>query len=162
MASPLARGTASDHSPRSDGVYAVQVLITVKLFAGLREQAGSGERVVDLPDGARIADVWNPLELGEQPPGLLFALNRRYAEADTALTEGDEVAVIPPVSGGAIRLSDEPIDPSAVVSEVADESAGAIATFIGTPSHAGRPCSGSSTKRTRAWPKRSWPSSLTT
>jgi len=112
--------------------------VVIRFFAGLRERAGTGERVVELPQGARVADVWGPLELGEQPPGLLFAVNRSYASADTALAEGDEVALIPPVSGGAIRLSDEPIDPSEVVSEVADERAGAIATFVGTTRTASR------------------------
>ena len=48
------------------------------------------------------------------------------------MTEGDEVALIPPVSGGAFRLTDDPIDLAAVVAEVEDDHAGAIATFVGT------------------------------
>ena len=106
--------------------------VVIRLFAGLREQAGTGEWALKLPDGARVADVWDALELGEQPRGLLFAVNRSYAPADAVLADGDEVALIPPVSGGAIWLSAEPIDPASVVAEVADERAGAIATFIGT------------------------------
>jgi molybdopterin converting factor subunit 1 len=106
--------------------------VTVRLFAGLRERAGTAERRIELPAGASLADVWPALDLGEEPEGLLFAVNRKYAPADTQLEEGDEVALIPPVSGGAFRLTGEPIDPSAVIAEVADERAGGIATFIGT------------------------------
>jgi molybdopterin synthase catalytic subunit/molybdopterin converting factor small subunit len=108
------------------------VRIVVKLFAGLRERAGWGERELELPEGARVADVWTPLGLGEEPEGLLYAVNREYAPAERRLSEGDEVALIPPVSGGAFRLTADPIDLDAVVSEVADERAGAIATFLGT------------------------------
>jgi molybdopterin synthase catalytic subunit len=108
------------------------VNVQIRLFAGLRERAGTGERTLELPDGARVADVWEALDLGELPAGLLFALNRRYADAGAALADGDEVALIPPVSGGAFRLTGEPIDPAAVIREVADERAGGIATFIGT------------------------------
>jgi molybdopterin synthase catalytic subunit len=108
------------------------VNVTVRLFAGLRERAGTGERDVELPDGAQVEDVWGALELGERPPGLLYAVNKEYATEHAALADGDEVALIPPVSGGAFRLSQEPLDPKAVVDEVADERAGAIATFIGT------------------------------
>jgi MoaE-MoaD fusion protein len=108
------------------------VRIVVKLFAGLRERAGSGERQLELPEGARVADVWTPLGLGEEPEGLLYAVNREYAPAERRLSEGDEVALIPPVSGGAFRLTTDPIDLDTVVSEVADERAGAIATFLGT------------------------------
>jgi molybdopterin synthase catalytic subunit/molybdopterin converting factor small subunit len=108
------------------------VRVVVKLFAGLRERSGASELELDLPQDARVGDVWPVLELGEQPAGLLFAVNREYAAAERDLAEGDEVALIPPVSGGAFRLSEGPIDVGAVLSEVAEERAGAIATFLGT------------------------------
>jgi molybdopterin synthase catalytic subunit/molybdopterin converting factor small subunit len=108
------------------------VRIVVKLFAGLRERAGSAERELELPEGARVADVWAPLDLGEEPEGLLYAVNKAYAPAARRLDDGDEVALIPPVSGGAYWLTPDPIDPGAVVAEVADDRAGAIATFLGT------------------------------
>ena len=102
----------------------------VRLFAGLRERAGWSEREVE--DLERVADVWPSLELGEEPPGLLYAVNKEYAERDRPLADGDEVALIPPVSGGAFRLSGEPLSLDAVVAEVRSDSAGAIATFVGT------------------------------
>jgi molybdopterin converting factor subunit 1 len=113
-------------------IYATPVRVVVKLFAGLRERAGTGERQVELSDGATAADVWSALGLGDEPRGLLYAVNKEYAERDRALAEGDEVALIPPVSGGAFRLSEAPLELAAAVAEVADEHAGAIATFVGT------------------------------
>jgi MoaE-MoaD fusion protein len=104
----------------------------VRLFAGLREQAGVAERELDLPAGSRLADVWTPLGLGDEPEGLLYAVNKDYATGDRLLADGDEVALIPPVSGGAFRLTPDPIDLGAVIAEVADERAGAIASFLGT------------------------------
>ncbi len=106
--------------------------VTVRLFAGLRELAGTEALDLDLPAGSRVADVWAPLELGEEPEGLLYAVNKDYAGSDRRLAEGDEVALIPPVSGGAFRLTPDPIDVDTVIAEVADERAGAIATFLGT------------------------------
>jgi molybdopterin synthase catalytic subunit/molybdopterin converting factor small subunit len=106
--------------------------ITVRLFAGLRERAGAGEREVELPAGASLDHVWGSLDLGDEPSGLLYAVNKEYAERDRPLADGDEVALIPPVSGGAFRLVEGPIDVDAVAAEVADEGAGAIATFQGT------------------------------
>jgi molybdopterin synthase catalytic subunit len=103
--------------------------VTVRLFAGLRERAGWSSREVD---AATVADVWPALGLGEEPPGLLYAINKEYAARDDALADGDEVALIPPVSGGAFRLSEEPLSLEAVVEEVASAEAGAIATFVGT------------------------------
>jgi molybdopterin synthase catalytic subunit/molybdopterin converting factor small subunit len=106
--------------------------VVVKLFAGVRERAGTGEQALELPDGARAADVWQELELGDEPPGLLYAVNRVYADADRALADGDEVALIPPVSGGAFVLTDQPLSLDAAVDEVRNARAGAIATFTGT------------------------------
>jgi MoaE-MoaD fusion protein len=106
--------------------------VTVRLFAGLRERAGMGRRDVELDRGARAGDVWALLGLGDEPAGLLYAVNRAYVDRDSELAEGDEVALIPPVSGGAFRLTEEPIDLAAVVAEVEDDRAGAIATFVGT------------------------------
>ena len=106
--------------------------MSIRLFAGLRERAGTGACELELPDGATVAAVWRALELGDEPTGLLYAVNKRYAAADTALREGDEVALIPPVSGGDFRLSGEPLSLDAVVREVRSDAAGAIATFTGT------------------------------
>jgi MoaE-MoaD fusion protein len=106
--------------------------VHVRLFAGLREQAGTGKLALELPDVASVADVWPALDLGQEPPGLLYAVNRAYAEPDRALAPDDEVALIPPVSGGAFRLTAGPVNLTAVIVEVVDERAGAIATFLGT------------------------------
>jgi MoaE-MoaD fusion protein len=105
------------------------VRVRVRLFAGLRERAGWGEREVE---ASSVADVWPALGLGDEPEGLLYAVNHEYAERERALAEGDEVALIPPVSGGAFQLVAGPVDLGAVIAEVADEQAGAIATFQGT------------------------------
>jgi molybdopterin synthase catalytic subunit/molybdopterin converting factor small subunit len=106
--------------------------ITVRLFAALRERADAGRRELELADGASVADVWPALGLGEEPPGLAYARNREYATRDEPLAEGDEIAVIPPVSGGGFRVQREPLELAALVEEVRDRSAGAIATFVGT------------------------------
>jgi molybdopterin synthase catalytic subunit/molybdopterin converting factor small subunit len=103
--------------------------VRVRLFAGLRERAGWSEREVQ---AATVGDVWQALDLGDEPAGLLYAVNKAYAERTQPLADGDEVALIPPVSGGAFRLSDEPLSLDRVVDEVRTEEAGAIATFTGT------------------------------
>ncbi len=106
--------------------------ITVKLFAALRERAGWSLREFELADGAALGDVWPLLDLGPEPPGLAFARNREYAPRDTPLGEGDEVALLPPVSGGGFTVHDGPLDLDAVVAQVSQPDAGAVATFIGT------------------------------
>jgi molybdopterin synthase catalytic subunit/molybdopterin converting factor small subunit len=103
--------------------------VTVRLFAGLRERAGWSRREVD---AATVGDVWSALGLGDEPAGLLYAVNKVYAERDRELEPGDEVALIPPVSGGAFLLSDEPLSLDRAVAEVRSDEAGAIATFTGT------------------------------
>jgi molybdopterin synthase catalytic subunit len=108
------------------------VRVAVRLFAGLRERAGAARRELELPEGARVGDVWAALDLGDEPAGLLWAVNQEYVPKDRELAEDDEVAVIPPVSGGGFRLVEGPIDVAAVLAEVADERAGGVASFVGT------------------------------
>ena len=117
----------------ADSPYLVKyahAVIRVRLFAGLRERAGWSERELDGIE--RLSDVWPALRLGDEPAGLLYAVNREYAEPERELLDGDEVALIPPVSGGAFRVTDQPLSLDTAVAEVADERAGAIATFTGT------------------------------
>jgi len=106
--------------------------VAVRLFAALRERAGTRETAVELADGASVADVWPALGLGDEPAGLVYAVNRSYVERSTPLADGDEVALIPPVSGGAFVLSDTPLSLERAAAEVASDAAGAIATFVGT------------------------------
>ena len=118
------RSVAAIRSPRL-----LLVKVKVRLFAGLRERAGWSEREID---ARTVAGVWPRLDLGDEPDGLLYAVNKEYAKRDRVLVDGDEVALIPPVSGGAFLLSDEPLSIERVVDEVRDDEAGAIATFTGT------------------------------
>ena len=105
--------------------------VHVRLFAAIRERAGAGAVELELADGATVGDVWAALDLGSEPSGLLYARNRAYVDRAQSLEPGDEVAVIPPVSGGDFRLSADPLSVDAAVAEVRDDTAGAIATFIG-------------------------------
>ena len=110
----------------------IRMVVRVRLFAGLRERAGTGALDIEVEEGTTVGDVWPALELGDEPAGLLYARNRAYVERTEALVPGDEVAVIPPVSGGDFRLSAEPLSVDTAIAEVRDDAAGAIATFIGT------------------------------
>jgi MoaE-MoaD fusion protein len=114
------------------------VEVSIRLFAALRERAGTATRQLDLPAGARVADVWPALELGQEPPGLAYARNRVYVDREETLEPGDEVALIPPVSGGAVdeaavfaELGPAPLDLQPLLDHVADPGAGAVASFLG-------------------------------
>lgn len=79
--------------------------ITVRLFARLRELAGAGELHRDVPDDATVATVWELLTreypaVAPYAASMSCAVNAEYARMTTALSDGDEVAFLPPVSGG--------------------------------------------------------------
>jgi molybdopterin synthase catalytic subunit len=81
--------------------------VTVRLFAILRERAGRDSVEIELPEGATVEDAFARLaaapglgELGGRLP-LRMAVNREYASPATSIAPGDELAVIPPISGGA-------------------------------------------------------------
>jgi len=80
------------------------VKIRLRLFASYAEAFGRGELSLDLPAGATAADALADLRArpGAErlPPSPMIAVNQRYARPDTALAEGDELALIPPVAGG--------------------------------------------------------------
>jgi molybdopterin converting factor subunit 1 len=110
--------------------------VTVRLFAMLRERAGASEVTVNLPEGARVRDALTALgELTSDLP-LVMAVNREYALEDQVLDPGDELALIPPVSGGETaaahaRVTGEPLSLDALVARVRDPRAGAVVTFQG-------------------------------
>ncbi len=81
------------------------MLVTVRLFARLRELAGVSELRQELPDGAVARTAWESLvsacpALAEYEPAISCAVNEEYARLTTPLKNGDEVAFLPPVSGG--------------------------------------------------------------
>jgi len=80
--------------------------VRVRCFAAAREIVGSGELIVDLPEGSTLMQLLDQIQ-GQFPrlqglaSSLLFSVNREYAPSDKRLAADDEVALIPPVSGGA-------------------------------------------------------------
>jgi molybdopterin converting factor subunit 1 len=116
--------------------------VSLRLFAGLRERAGADRMDVEVPDGAVVADLLAALAgtpIGPLAPGqCVVAINREYARADAPVRAGDEVALIPPVSGGAlaetvrhVRVTTEPLDLAACAGAVRDARAGAVVVFEG-------------------------------
>ncbi len=110
------------------------MVVTVRLFAGLRERAGADRVQVELPEGARVADLLAAMEVA--PRSCVVAINREYADESAPVGPGDEVALVPPVSGGGglvrrVRVTVAPLDLSAVAAAVRDPSAGAVVLFEG-------------------------------
>ena len=108
----------------------------MRLFAMLRERAGAREVTLELPDGARVRDALAQLGPIAEGLPLVMAVNREYAPEDQVLDPGDELALIPPVSGGEaatnhVRVTDQPLSLDSLVERVRDPRAGAVVTFQG-------------------------------
>jgi MoaE-MoaD fusion protein len=110
--------------------------VRVRLFAGLRERAGTDELALELPDGACVRDALASMrELTAGVP-VVMAVNHEYAAGDETLSAGDELALIPPVSGGSVsvtrvRVTSEPLSLDPLLEHVRDPRAGAVVTFLG-------------------------------
>jgi MoaE-MoaD fusion protein len=112
------------------------VEVTVKLFAVLRERAGASEVTLDLPEGARVRDAIDSLAEVAAGIPVVMAVNREYADADLVLAADDELALVPPVSGGEtvlvhVRVTPDPLSVDALAGLVRNPAAGAVVVFEG-------------------------------
>jgi len=122
--------------------------VRVRLFAGLRERAGASELELELPEGAVVADALARMQPVTAGVPVVMAVNREYAGDEQALCAGDELALIPPVSGGSlgdphvqvsggspgdlhVRVTAEPLALDPLIARVRDPRAGAVVTFEG-------------------------------
>jgi molybdopterin synthase catalytic subunit len=110
------------------------MLVSVRLFAGLRERAGASHVEVELPEDATVADLLAAMDLG--PRSCVAAINREYADGGSRITPGDEVALVPPVSGGdgtvrRVRVTAEALALADLAAAVRDPRAGAVVLFEG-------------------------------
>jgi molybdopterin synthase catalytic subunit len=110
--------------------------VRVRLFAILRERAGAEEVELELPDGARVQDALDRMHVLTDGVPVVMAINHEYADAESVLHGGDEVALIPPVSGGSVgalhaRVTTEPLALDPLLELVRDPRAGAVVTFLG-------------------------------
>jgi molybdopterin synthase catalytic subunit len=119
------------------------MVLQVRLFAILRERAGRDRLEIELEEGATVAEAL--AALGEQSPPLaealgampvVMAVNRSYVDTEATLAAGDELALIPPVSGGGerphVRVTSDPLSADRLNEIVATSHTGAIVTFQGT------------------------------
>jgi MoaE-MoaD fusion protein len=120
----------------------VAIAVRARLFARLREQAGTDTENVELPSGSTVADVYDAVrklhpQLEASRSVVRAALNQEFADWNASVADGDEVAFIPPVSGGAhgagvlFELTARPLDARRLEMAVAHKGAGAICTFTG-------------------------------
>lgn len=114
--------------------------LTVRLFATLKERAGTSQVTVELPEGATVSVLKE--KLAEEIPALaqalslcLVAVNQEFAFAQTPLDAGDEVALFPPVSGGAFPtitcVTPDALDVDQIIRELTLPTTGAVVTFTG-------------------------------
>ena len=116
--------------------------MSVRLFASYREAAGVGHVSLELPEGATARDairaVLTQHPLVAEGRQLVIARNREYVDVEAALADGDELALIPPVSGGATRararihVTPEPLSVDEVLDAVRDDAFGGLVVFLGT------------------------------
>jgi molybdopterin synthase catalytic subunit len=113
--------------------------IQLRYFAIVREALGTSKETREVAPGATAGDLY--AEIARDAPRLaglqrsmLLMVNQEYVDASHPLNDGDELVLIPPVSGGSERFSvvSEPLDPRAIEALVADPGAGAVLTFTGT------------------------------
>ena len=114
--------------------------VSLLYFAAVRERLRTDGEVIDLAPGATVGDLSGRLaaahpEIARLLPRVQIAVNQEIVGADRALAEGDEVALIPPVAGGAtprrIAVLAEPLSLAEVVDAVAGPSQGGVVTFVG-------------------------------
>jgi len=110
--------------------------VRVRLFAGLRERAGADELELELPEGALVGDALERMRALTEGVPVVMAVNREYADPESPLHGGDEVALIPPVSGGAVGtllvgIVSESLSLDRLIELVTDPRAGAVVTFLG-------------------------------
>jgi molybdopterin synthase catalytic subunit len=115
--------------------------IDVRLFATLKDRAGANSVAVDLPDGSTVSQLLEHIAttypaLAAALPSVLVAINQEYAFPPTSIHAGDEVALFPPVSGGAFpeyfKITAGAIDLNELVAQVTLPTTGAVCTFTGT------------------------------
>jgi len=112
--------------------------IRVRLFASVKDIIGRREVVLELPEGTTASELLHRLavdhpRLHALMPSLLLAVNREYVESTRVLRDGDEVAFIPPVSGGSdlYEVNESPLSLDALIVAVRQNTSGAVATFLG-------------------------------
>jgi molybdopterin converting factor subunit 1 len=120
----------------------VAIAVRARLFARLREQAGTDTEMLELPATSTLTDVYEALrrrhpKLESDRNAVRAALNLEFKEWSAQVADGDEVAFIPPVSGGAhsvgvlFELTADPLDARRLEAAVSHKGAGAICTFTG-------------------------------
>jgi len=134
------------HWRRNTPVSSNQMKISVLFFGVLRDLVGRSSETVDLPEGARVREVLlhyarEAPRFGEMEPSLAISVNREYSAADCVLHDGDEVGLLPPVSGGLaesggevrgeVQIVRERIDTEAVVGRLKRPADGAAVIFNG-------------------------------
>jgi molybdopterin synthase catalytic subunit len=112
----------------------------VRLFARLADLAGTRETEVELGEGLSVGEAFDVLcrrfpEMADLAGSLMYAVNAEYVTPDQPLRDGDELALIPPVSGGApeglFEVTAEPLDPQRLADHVLRDESGAVALFLG-------------------------------
>jgi molybdopterin synthase catalytic subunit len=109
--------------------------IKVRFFAVYREAAGQPQIDIEVDDGSSLGDLlellfdWYP-KLKKWSDSIVCSVNRKYADQDAILHQGDDIALLPPVSGG-VRLTPEDFDMGEMLSSLKDDSCGAVVFFVG-------------------------------